>query len=73
LVGLLVFTREQLSRFNGIEEPRRLVSHNGAIFDVTDLESWEIDSGVDIGANATASEIELLETPVKIGYPVIDE
>jgi predicted heme/steroid binding protein len=39
LVGLLVFTREQLSRFNGVEEPRRLASHNGAIFDVTDLES----------------------------------
>ncbi|WP_183084344.1 hypothetical protein [Mesotoga sp. HF07.pep.5.2.highcov] len=48
LVGLLVFTREQLSRFNGIEEPRRLASHNGAIFDVTDLESWGMDSGVEM-------------------------
>lgn len=72
LVGLLVFTREQLSRFNGIEEMRELVAYNGCIYDVSDLESWEMDTGVEIDTEAASSEIELLEMAIKIGYFVID-
>ncbi len=70
LVGLLVFTREQLARFNGIAESKRYVAYDGTVFNVSDLELWELDSGVELRGEEDDTEIERLQQTIKVGYLV---
>jgi len=70
LVGLLVFTREQLARFNGIAESKRYVAYDGTVFDVSDMELWEMDSGVELSGEEDDTEIERLQQTMKVGYLV---
>ncbi|WP_292597498.1 cytochrome b5 domain-containing protein [Mesotoga sp. UBA6090] len=70
LVGLLVFTREQLARFNEMAENKRYVAYDGTVFDVSDLELWELDSGMELSGEEDDTEIERLQQAIKIGYLV---
>ncbi|MBN2252468.1 MAG: hypothetical protein JW701_02135, partial [Kosmotogaceae bacterium] len=70
LVGLLVFTREQLARFNGITERKRYVAYDGIVYDVSDLELWVLDSGVELSDEVYDTAIELLQQAIRVGYLV---
>ena len=72
LVGLLIFTREQLARFNGMAEGKRYVAYDGTIFDVSDLELWVLDSGAELSNEEYDSAIELLQHATEVGYLVND-
>jgi len=70
LVGLLVFTREQLARFNGIAESKKYIAYDSVVFDVSDLGLWELDSGVELSGEEYAAAIELLQQAIRVGYLV---
>ena len=70
LVGLLVFTREQLARFNWMAESKRYVAYDGIVFDVSDLELWVLDSAVELSGEEVDAKIERFQHAIRTGYLV---
>ncbi len=70
LVGILVFTPEQLKRFDGITENRKFVAYEGIVYDVADLGDWTGNYGVELDRELSDKELSLLEEALVIGFLV---
>jgi len=68
LIGILVFTPEQLKRYDGVVESRKFVSYEGVVYDVAGID-WTAGYGIELGASL-GSELSKLEDAHIIGYVV---
>ena len=68
LIGILVFTPEQLKRYDGVADNRKLVSYEGVVYDVADID-WTAGYGIEVGTSL-GNELSKLENAHSIGYIV---
>ncbi len=68
LIGILVFTPEQLKRYDGVADNRKLVSYEGVVYDVFDID-WTAGYGIEVGTSL-GNELSKLENAHIIGYIV---
>ncbi|SSC13920.1 protein of unknown function [Mesotoga infera] len=68
LIGILVFTLEQLKRYDGVADNRKLVSYEGVVYDVADID-WTAGYGIEVGTSL-GNELSKLENAHIIGYIV---